>query len=206
MFAAIGLAWKLGGFRGVFKLVPRWAWIALGVVMLLAGLAFLHHRQVKHFEATIRADERSKVNAEWQKKFDKMHQAAITWKQRYETASSTLATARRKTYEEGLRSDAARAGSLLNNGPGAARCGQINYPRVPASSGGRDAPSGTVASGLGGVSGEGGPALIALPFNDFISAAKQCDANRGEVITWRGHDSEQRALRAKALQQENPHP
>lgn len=202
MFTAIGLAWKLGGFRGVFKLVPRWAWIALAVVIALGGLVWLHQHKVHSFEATIRADERSKVNAEWQKKFDKMHQDALDWKGKYESASTSLATARRNQNEETLRTDAARASSLLNAGPGAARCGQVYNPSLPASTSRRDAPSGTVAPGLGGVPGEGGPALIAVPFNDFIGAAKQCDANRSEVITWRGHDQDQRALREKMLKEQ----
>jgi hypothetical protein len=199
MFAAIGLAWKLGGFRGVFKMIPRSVWIGLAVVIAVIGLVLLHQHKVHSFEATIRADERSLANAEWQKKFDTMRKNALDWKGKYETASGQLATARRNSYEEGLRSDAARAGSLLNNGPGAARCGQVNYPGASASASGRNAVSRPLDSGLGGMPSEGGSALIALPYNDFISVARQCDANRSESLTWRSHDSEQRALRAGML-------
>ncbi len=187
---------KVGGMLGR---IPRWVWILLAVVIIVLGARWYHSRQVSAFEKETRTDERTKVNKEWQAKFDKMRQNAIIWKQRYEGESGKLATARRNQHEETLRSDSARASGLLNSGPGKARCGQIDYPNISASSGGRIAGSGTTNASVDRVPDETRADFAAVPFAEFVQRARVCDANRSEVTTWRAHDAEQRALRNKLV-------
>lgn len=195
IFAGLGAKLVASSIGRRIASIPRWAWIALAVVIVSVGAYWYHGRQVRSFEVATRLDERGRVNAQWQAKFDAMRKDAAVWKKRYEDTSVSLANTRRNEHENTLRGDAARASSLLDAGPGKARCGQVNYPSAPASAGRRDARSRPVDAAVDRLPSEAGPDLAAVPFGDFVNRAKVCDANLSEVITWRKHDAEQRSLR-----------
>lgn len=202
----------VGGLLGKFMLtrvgkflggIPKPVWIALAVVIVIGVSVWLHGKKVNTFEATIRADERSLRDAAWQARFDKMKQNAVTWKQKYETASGQLAQARRNSHEATLRNDASRTGALLVRGPGKAtaeaRCGPVSNTGVSTGASGHNSSGGAIIPGLAGVPREEWSQFAIVRFSELTKRGQICDANRSEVTTWREHDNEQRALRKGML-------
>jgi hypothetical protein len=71
---------------------------------------------------------------------------------------------------------------VILRGPGKAQCPSSTFA---AGSSGHEPTSGSIDAGVVPMPDQGGPALIALPFNDAIRFAGQCDINRDEVLRWR---------------------
>jgi hypothetical protein len=198
MFAAVGLAWKLGGFREVFKLIPRWVWILIAVVLIGLAAMWWHGRQMAAFEKEVRLSERTIVNAAWDKRFTKMRSNATIWKSRYEKASSDLADARSKAHEKNLQSNAAVAGTLLVRGPGAAaqaNCGPGDHSGLSTATGQHQSAAAVGnAAGLA-VSPE---VWAAVPWPWLVGRGQEHDDLLSEVKQWRIWHPEQ----AELLQQQ----
>lgn len=196
MFAAIGLAWKLGGFGGVLKLIPRWLWIALGVIALLTAAFFWHRHAIHQFEDAVRKDEHAIVDAAWQKRFDAMQANAGVWKQRYEAKSSELAQARSNIHEKNLQSIGARSDALLVRGPGAAeaRCGPGDHPGVSSATGQYRT---TVADAYAAGSGVPSEVRASVPWPWLVIRSKEHDELLSEVAQWHIWYPEQAELLAQ---------
>lgn len=151
----------------VIKLVPRWLWIALAVALALFAAVKWHGHKVEQLRASSFKAGADARDAYWAGK-------ALAWEGRI----NELARKSRSKNREANRLIVDHAGALLLRGPGKAAC-----PYGPAAVAGRSEPrSGSVDAGLGGVPDPQRPALIALPFGDFIARAKLCELNRQEVI------------------------
>jgi hypothetical protein len=202
MFAAIAAKWALaGGFKGVVKSIPRWVWITLAVIVLLVVAVIWHGRQVSSFETSTRADEKAKVDAAWQKRFDKERDAAQTWKRNYETLSATLAQSRSNTHEANLQSLAAVGSSMLVRGPGKAAqadCRPGNHSGVPAATGQpQQAASYAYVSGPRMSPEDGRTDRAVVPWPWLVTRTKEHDELLSEVSQWRGWHPEQAALLAQ---------
>lgn len=200
--AKVAAKWALaGGFKGVVKSIPRWVWITLAVIILLVVVVIWHGRQVSSFETSIRADENSKVDAAWQKRFDEAQDAAQTWRTNYENLSDTLSQSRSNTHEANLQSIAVVGNSLLVRGPGKAAqadCRPGNHSGVPAATGQpQQAASYAHVSGPRMSPEDGRTDRAVVPWSWLVQRTKEHDELLSEVTQWHGWHPEQAALLAQ---------
>lgn len=190
---------RVGGFIGR---IPRWAWIALAVVVIVVAGNWYHGKKVdaqyKAAYAAGKADEAKR----WQIAFDKMQDAADKWKANYEAKAEELSTERRKRHDETLRRNSAIADALRLRGPGAAsasRCRPLNNSGLsngPGQSG--SSPSRPDAPGPS-VPADGGDAIV--PWSWLVKRAEEHDELLSEANTWRTWYPEQaELLRRKKLE------
>jgi hypothetical protein len=175
----MGLAASVLPVRRVLASVPTWTWVALGIA--LAGLlgAWWHHGQVKRHDTAVIAAR----DAQWNKRLDAEHAAALNWKAKFDAATIKLSAAiREKNDAEAARINVARD-DLLRDGPGKARCGQVDYPYAATRSGGPQPPIG----GGGAATASLPPAdgIAAVPWNWLVNTGGKCDLNRSEAQSWR---------------------
>lgn len=200
LFFVPGLRTMLGA---LLKGVPWQLWAALGLAAALWLGVSWHKREITQLTDHARAAGKAAADAQWQSAFDRMRAASQQWKTNYETASATLAQARRTTHDQDLRDITAAAGDLRLRGPGAAgapACGRpLAAAGAAAAAAGPDAPAGPSDAPVAPVpAGEG---LAILPWADLVSYAEQHDALRSEALTWRswytGEVELQQAAKAK---------
>jgi FtsZ-interacting cell division protein ZipA len=201
MFAALGLAWKLGGFRGVLKMIPQWVWIALAVVILVVGAFWFHGHQVSKFEKSTRADQKQLDQAAFDKLLKQAHTDALNWKTKYETAQATNAQKERNLHEQVLRDNAAIARDLSLRGAGAAssHCGPINSTRpVAGPSGPRTAPSTSSPAAAQVSAGD----WATVPWRWLVNVVTQHDDLLDEAQRWRNDKAKQNELYQTSVQPE----
>jgi hypothetical protein len=171
--AGIGLAARLSGVGRVFKLIPTWAYIALGIALAaLLGVLYHHHKVKTHDAALVKAT----IAAEDQR----IAKQALAIKVAADKLNTNISNLIRSKNDETNRAIAADAGSLRVSGPGKATClGRASLPAAAS----RPVP----ASGNGNASG---PALppddsAAVPWGWLVDRAEEHDLDRAEVISWR---------------------
>lgn len=162
------LALKLAPVKALVGRVPRWAWIALAVALLLAVGSCVHRGKVKAF-----GNER--FAAGYAKAVDDGRKAAA----KLDRKSDAIASEIRSRNDEEIRHIARRADTLRLRGPGAATC--IN-PSVSGSASRRQ-PASRQSDVVG--SGVSSPDRAAVPWPWLVSRAEIADANRSEVLAWR---------------------
>ena len=185
----------VGGF---LKMIPRWAWIALAVVIAVIGLVLFHNHKVNQFERDTRTDERAKVDAEWTARMDAMRKKAEGVRNRAEALARDINKDIGGRNEQEARLIVSRADALRVRGPGAARCRPDNHSSVPIAAGQHEP-----ASGGPNVAGSSVPSddRAAVPWPWLVERAQQCDLNRSEVMSWREWQTRQSELNERTRNQ-----
>jgi hypothetical protein len=169
----MALGARLLPVRAFFGSIPRWAYIALAIV--LAGLTgVLVHQHYAH-KAIAAAEQRGEARA-----YANVARQAQELASKANALNAGIAAAfKEKNREENARI-AAAADTLRLRGPGAARCAAV--AGVSASA------SGSVAAG--GKPDAAGPQVppddrAVVPWGWLVGRAEQADLNRAEVVAWR---------------------
>ena len=177
LFASLGA--RLLPVRRFFGSIPNWAWVALGIALAALLGAWWHHHEVKKHDVAVIAAR----DAQWNKRLEAEHAAALDWKAKFDAASVRLSAAiKEKNDAEAARINATRD-DLLRDGPGKARCGQVAYPGTSAGAGGSVASSRPGSSATASLPPADG--LAAVPWNWLVNTGGQCDLNRSEAQSWR---------------------
>jgi hypothetical protein len=193
--------------------VPRWAWIALAVVLLLvAGAIWHHHKAQAAIDDAVSAAVTAR-DAQWQKRLDQAQADALAWKGKAEANARTISDLKRKQHDEDLRRIADDAGDLRLRGPGAAAapdCRPGDHPGLPAAAGrpeqsgraGSAAPGALpAANGAAGLSGAVAERLAIVPWGWLVDVGKGSDDSRAENLTWRSWYADQYAAWERMRQQ-----
>lgn len=199
----IGVAALLGGgpamlgalaiARSFVKRVPPKVRYALAIAAALIAAFFVHqHYAGKALKAADGAGY-ARAKGEDAKVADRIRQQALTLKARAEQLGIQISSALKEQHNAKIDSVHADVADVVRLGPGKAGCGRLDHPAAPALSGGQEPASGAGDAPLAQVPDRGGPALIALPFDDAVRFAGQCDINRDEVLKARAGDDQQRA-------------
>jgi hypothetical protein len=187
MIEEVSLGAKLIGF---FKGIPTWLYALIAVAGLI-GLGVHLHSNAVH-KAIAAAEKRGE---------EREAQHVLAAVQKITKKANDITAAIRSKSDETNRHIIADAGDLRLRGPGKAVCPGSAAPAASEHS----APGRPVDVGMASVPNPGGPVLIALPFNDTIRFAEQCDLNRAEALSWREqHDKLQAAQPAIPTLQEQP--
>lgn len=155
----------------------------LWILAAIAAIAlFFVHQHFAH-RALKAADQGGydRARAEDAKALVELRNRAATAERNARTISQEI----RSRTDEDARISHAAADDLRLRGAGAASCGRIRDPAVPAAAGGHQPVGGTADAPLGQVPDAGGPELIALPFNDTVAFADDHDQLLIEVKGWR---------------------
>jgi hypothetical protein len=152
---------------------------ALAVVAALVLSVVVHqHVAHKHLKAADAAGyarartEDAKVLAEFKKR-------ALT----AEANGRQIAQEVRNRNETDNRNIHTAAADLRVHGAGAASCRRIDYPAIPAASGGHGAASRPADAAVAQV--PSGEELFGLPIDGAVSFAEDHDLDRAEVLSWR---------------------
>jgi hypothetical protein len=149
--------------------IPRWAYMFLGVGLLVGLGLFLHGRAVHNLKQTA-----------FEKGVQHEQDRVIKKLRRIEKAANEVARQAQQLSLTDRRRIATSADTLRVRGPGKAACSSI----VPAASSvvrpdrSRDAPVASVPDGQG-------QSLLGVPFAGAVNFAERCDAYRSEVNSWR---------------------
>jgi hypothetical protein len=159
--------------------IPPKAKLAIAGVLLLVVLFFVHqHVAHKRLKAAHDAGYAQGV-AETKAGYARAQAQA-------NAAASARTSKLRKSSDEDIRHIDRSADAVQLRGPGKAVC---PGPAIASGAAGRHrAAGGSVDAGLDPVPGDGGPALIALPFDDTVAFAREYDKLRSEALTWRKND------------------
>lgn len=178
---------------GILASIPKPVWEAFAVIGYIVALFALHQH---YANAAIKAADA----AGYERRAAEDAAVLLELQNRARTAETNLAQIaqdERTKNETAARARDAHADSLLSRGPGAARCGLVGNPPLPAAPGGQEPSARPVDVGLGGVPGQERPDLIAVPFPEFIARSRQCDADAAEALSWRSADDRNRVEWAK---------
>jgi hypothetical protein len=172
---ALGLLWsKAKAVSGWQALSPHAKKIVLGIVAAVV-LFFVHqhfaHRALKNAATVAVAAEDARISKQ-----------ALALKAKIDALTLQIATTERnRLNEENARIDRS-ADALLVHGPGKAAC---TLRSEPSAATGGPAPLGSeVGARLASVPNAGGASLIALPFNDAVTAFDHKDKDSAEVDSW----------------------
>lgn len=171
MFAALGAKFVATRIGVLLARVPRWVWIALAVVALVAVGAWWHGNRVEAFG-----------NAKYQAGRDSRDKEIERLTRELDGRNAALAAEIRRNHDAQIRRNAVDADALRVRGPGKGACA----PVVPPGSGGRDAAGGPGDAAVDQVHNGAGEPLIGLPFPATVSFAEQHDNFRTEALSWRG--------------------
>lgn len=189
LVAKFGLKAVLGGVGSFFGKVPRWAWIALAIVVLFAGLIIWHQAKARAAIAAARAQQKVVDDTAWQAAFDRERQAATEWRHAAELNAAAISNRTRTNNDETNSHIDAGANDLLLRGPGkAAACvGPVDHSVVPTAGGQPGAGDHRPPDGTGTVlpGDDGGAQRAVVPWNWLVGRARQCDLDRAEAVTWR---------------------
>jgi hypothetical protein len=121
-----------------------------------------------------------------------------TWRDRAlvaEASGKAISQKTRSENDETNRGIAADADALRVRGPGAASCGRVDHPAVPAAGSQLGAPGDRSPDAAGGsVPAAGGEAgLAGVPWIWLVGRAEQCDLDRAEALSWRSWYQQQAA-------------
>lgn len=151
--------------------IPPWAYKAIGGALVVIGLLLFHHHLVHKHDMKIIAAEDARLVTRIN---------AVT--ARIRTLETKAANIERDAHEKEVTRIDNLTADIIVRGPGKAQCSSGPATASP----GRSQPSGGPADApVDRVSDQGGIALIALPFNDAVRLAGQCDINRDENLKWR---------------------
>lgn len=154
-----------------FAPIPRWAYILMGSMLLLTGLVFWHQSALRKHDRKLIIAEDARLVGEINKVTAKITRLA-----------TKAAMLEREAHEKEVTRIGVVTHDLILRGPGKAQCPSSSF--APRTS--QLVPSGGSAdASLARVPDQGGPALVALPFNDAVRFAGQCDINRDEILKWR---------------------
>lgn len=168
--------------------IPRRAWIAMAIVLLLAA-GYLWHEH-KAGAAIAAAEERGAAAA-----YANVERQARELEAKADALNARIAEQMRKRTDAKLDAVARDADDLRMRGPGAARCTVV--AGIPAAAGGRGAAGRPADAAMGTVRDSGGADLIALPFAATAGFAGQHDSFRLEALAWRGWHARFTAERAR---------
>lgn len=165
----------------------------IGIVAALA--AFFLHQHVAHVKLANRAADGFKAGyakavADDAAVIEKMRSA----KTDVEAKGAAAANALKEQHNAKVGSVGSAAADIVRSGPGKAGCGRLDYPDLGALSSGQVTPAGSGDAAVDPVHDSGGVALVALPLNDLVRMAGQCDINRDEALKARTGDDQQRAI------------
>lgn len=167
--AALGTARLL---PGVFKLIPREVWYALAIAL---AIAFVRNWYGNQIEA---AEKRGSDAA-----YASIADQARTIKERADRITEGVSKILRGINDEENRRIGAGYDALRLHGPGKAAC--PGHSQLPVSTGQPIAPAGTGNAAVDRVPYPEWSSLIAMPFDDLLKRAEQCDLNRAEAAIWR---------------------
>lgn len=206
--AKIAASAIFGRAKDFVKAIPREVWIGLAVVIALVAAVWWHN---SHADAQLKLAYEQGF-ADRDKQLDEaltaMKDEAKAWKEKYETASTALATTERALHDQTLRSNAARADALRVRGPGAAQAcrGSSDSSGLPTAAG-----NGGATDQQSNVEGRGVPAdqWATVPWSWLVTRAESCDADRDEVQRWRNwypaqkklYDDSRRAIEENSVAQ-----
>lgn len=190
--AALRIGARLTGAAGMFKRIPRWAWIALAVAALLTAGFFWH--QHKAHAALKAADESGYARAVkvYERALVIVRQRAIERRRKAEAEGRAISSKLKERHDEQVRHIAADADALRMRGPGAAAgCRPGDRPGLPAAAGGAERGGRSGAAAAGPLSASDRLALV--PWSWLVDGAQQADESRAEVLTWREWYAQQAA-------------
>ena len=183
---ALGVVgWLLGWHRSrlaqrageLARRVPTRAWLILGGVALLVGLAWLHqHRMHQMLDDAYHQGRADQISDD--------DRAAAAIGGRAVALTEPISAENREKHDEALRTIHTAGDAQRLRGPGAAVC---RDPALSVPSGQHDgAAGGTGDAAMARLPYPDGAALLAVPFDDATRFAEQHDALRDEVVRW--HD------------------
>lgn len=177
--AAIGLGARLMGVRSALGKIPPKVWLAIGcAVALLLGVLWHQHYAHKHLKAADAAGY-ARARTEDAKALAEFKKRALA----AEANGRQIAQEVRNRNETDNRNIHAAADDLRVHGAGAASCRRIDYPALPAASGGHGAASRPADATVAQV--PSGEELFGLPIDGAVSFAEDHDLDRAEVLSWR---------------------
>lgn len=201
--SGIGIAALLGGgpamlvalttARAFVKQVPLKAWYALAIAVALIAAFFVHQHFAGKALKAADAGGYARAKSEDAKVAERIRVQALAVRASAEQLGIQISSALKEQHNAKVDSVHADVADVVRLGPGKASCGRLDRPAAPALSRGQEPGSGTGTAPLDQVPGGGGAALIALPFDDAVRLAGQCDINRDEVLKARTGDDQQRA-------------
>lgn len=158
---------------------PKVKLALLAIVLLLAG--YLVHQHYAH-RALKSADQAGydRRGREDQAALDQLRVKVRT----AEANASKLTQDIRNRSDEQSRASHAVAAAVLVRGPGAARCGQLGNPGLPASAGVSGAAAAQTGAAVDPVPDPAGTDLIAMPFPGAVAGADEHDQLLIEVKAW----------------------
>jgi hypothetical protein len=181
-------------FGAALSKIPRWAWIALAIVLAIAALCVWHGHRIARHDRALEARVTAKVDAAWQARFDQMRAKADDVRQKAETLSRKISATLKDRNDAHIRNNAADADDLRLHGPGRASapgCRPGDHPGLPAAagqSGGADRGAGPPSSSL-----LADDRLAFVPWSWLVDEARQADDSSAEVLTWRNWYEQQAA-------------
>jgi hypothetical protein len=163
------------------KSIPRWAWIAIAAVAIVAASVIWH--QHKAHAAIAAAEKRGEDRA-----YAHIAAKARAIEQRAAELGRKISAAIRSRTDEENRHIAARADAQRLRGPGASACS--GYSRLPAAAGGPKSKPGLSDAARPRVPADD---IAAVPWPWLVDRAEQCDLNLTEVTAWRSWYEQQSA-------------
>jgi hypothetical protein len=172
---------------GFFKKVQTWLYAVLAVAALLGLGLYLHGRAVKRAHDAAYSEGYAAGGSDNEK-------AHVSAQAKAESAAAAINNKIRKQADEKAGSIARTADDMQLRGPGKAACPRL--AAAPTSAGQPVPPAGPGNAAVDQVPDAAGQQLIALPLNDTIRFAGQCDLNRDEAARWRQADAQQSTVGA----------
>lgn len=167
--------------------IPPKVWFGIAAAIAL-GLAFwLHQSHASQEIADARAAGKAEGIAEMRAEVAKIHADAVRWRDNYQITAGQLSTAKRRLFDDEIRSTAALADALRLRGPGKAAapaCGRSGDSAGPsASASGYEPTGGPVDAPVAPVSPD--EPMAVLPWSGVARFGEYHDEDRTEVLTWR---------------------
>lgn len=187
------LKFALGGWglvKNALAKLPWWAWAAIAVALIVGWHLHEDGKRLK------RADAAGYVRAKAEDKaaIDKLTAHAKVLKQNVESLGAKAAQALKEEHNAKIASVDRDVADIVRGGPGKAGCRLIDAPAAPAAASGREPANRPGNAPLDQVPDRGGSAFLALPLDDAVRFAGQCDILADEAAKWRVNDAKQRAL------------
>lgn len=174
----IGAAWVAG--KALAGRIPRWAWLALAVALILLGGWRWHVNSVRHADRAGYARALAEVKA----KSDRVVKAANDATAKATNLAVIINREERARADEENRRSAGLASELRGLRPvQPLHCRVASAAAVPGSPGGRAA-----------IDRPADAPVVAVDWQWLIDRAEQADLNRTEVLAWRSwHDKQSTA-------------
>lgn len=177
MFASLApLFLKLSPVGAFLKGVPTQVWYIIGGVAALIAAVLYHGHLIHKHDAAL-------VSATITREDARLLSQANKLKAQADKLNAAAAQLERARNEKQAVRIVTLTHDILVRGPGKASCtGIAGAPAVPS---GSQPPSGAGNAAVAPVPDSTGSGFIALPFDDAIRFAGQCDLNRNELISVR---------------------